>query len=83
MEHAQYFKIMNKQFLKMQKLAGLITESEYKKLIKKENIEDWGNEQDDYGRSEQDYKPKPSLADFDYDEEEYKKYMEEHFPEEL
>jgi len=33
MEHVQYSKIMNAQFLKMQKLAGLITESEYKKLL--------------------------------------------------
>ena len=73
---------MNKEFLKMQKLAGLITESKYKELIKKENMDDWGNEKDDYGRSEQDYRQKPSLADFDYNEEEYKKYMEEHFPEE-
>jgi len=83
MEHAQYFKTMNLQFLKMQKLAGLITESEYKKLIKKENIDDWGNEKDDYGRSEQDYKPKPSLADFDYDEEAYEEYMKKHFPGEV
>jgi hypothetical protein len=49
----------------------------------KENIDNWGNEKDDYGRSEQDYKPKPSLADFDYDKEAYKEYMEKHFPEEL
>jgi hypothetical protein len=48
----------------------------------KENIDDWGNEKDDYGRSEQDYRPKPSLADFDNNEEEYKKYMKKYFPEE-
>jgi hypothetical protein len=65
----------------MQKLAGLITESEYKKALD-ENIDNWGNEKDDYGKSEKDYKPKPSLADFDYDEEAYKEYMETHFPEE-
>jgi hypothetical protein len=33
MELVQYFKIMSQQFLKMQKLAGLITESEYKKAL--------------------------------------------------
>jgi len=40
MEHVQYFNIfinknntMNKQFLHMQKLAGLITESEYKTIL--------------------------------------------------
>jgi hypothetical protein len=45
-----------------------------------EGIDDWGDEKDDYGRSEKDYKPKPSLADFDYNEEEYKDYMETNFP---
>ena len=40
MELAQYFKTMNQQFLKMQKLAGLITESEYKKSLLPEIAED-------------------------------------------
>jgi hypothetical protein len=48
----------------------------------KENMDNWGNETDDRGGNEQDYKPKPSLADFDYNKEEYKKYMEKYFPEE-
>jgi len=55
---------------RMQRLAGLINE----------DIDNWGDEKDDYGRSERDYRPKPSLADFDYDEEEYRKYMEINFP---
>ena len=67
---------LNEQFIRMQKLAGIIPN------IIKENMDNWGNETDDYGRNERDYKPKPSLADFDYNKEEYKKYMEEHFPEE-
>jgi hypothetical protein len=45
-----------------------------------EDIDDWGDEKDDYGRSEKDYRPKPSLADFDNNEEEYKDYMEKNFP---
>jgi hypothetical protein len=67
---------LNEQFTRMQKLAGIIPNTI------KENMDNWGNETDDYGRNERDYKPKPSLADFDYNKEEYKKYMEEHFPEE-
>ena len=50
------------------------------KLLKEVDTSNWGNEEDDYGRSEKDYRPKPSLADFDYDEEAYKKYMEDNFP---
>ncbi len=72
---------MNKETLRMQMLAGIITEGQYKAKLN-ENIENWGNEEDDYGRNERDYKPKPSLADFDYDKEAYKKYMEENFPDE-
>ena len=68
--------ILNEQLTRMQKLAGIIPN------IIKENMDNWGNETDDYGRNERDYKPKPSLADFNYNKEEYKKYMEEHFPEE-
>ena len=70
---------MNKEFLRMQKLAGLITESQYKAKLN-ENIENWGDEKDDYGNSEKNYKTKPSLADFDYDREAYTAYMEENFP---
>jgi hypothetical protein len=70
---------MNKETLRMQMLAGIITEGQYKAKLN-ENMENWGNEIDDDGNSEKDYKPKPSLADFDYDEEAYKKYMEENFP---
>jgi hypothetical protein len=68
--------ILNEQLTRIRKLAGIIPN------IIKENMDNWGNETDDYGRNERDYKPKPSLADFDYNKEEYKKYMEEHFPEE-
>ena len=50
------------------------------KLLKEVDTSNWGDEKDDYGRSEKDYRPKPSLADFDYDEEAYKKYMEDNFP---
>ena len=55
-----------------QQLAGLL----------KEEIDtsNWGKETADDGTSEEDFKFKPSLADFDYDEEEYKKYMAQHFP---
>jgi len=67
---------LNEQFTRMQKLAGIIPN------IIKENMDNWGNETDDRGGNERDYKPKPSLADFNYNKEEYKKYMEEHFPEE-
>jgi hypothetical protein len=72
---------MNKETLRMQMLAGIITEGQYKDKLN-ENIENWGNEEDDYGNSEKNYRTKPSLADFDYDEEAYKKYMEENFPDE-
>ena len=50
------------------------------KLLKEVDTSNWGDEKDDYGRSEKDYRPKPSLADFDNDEEAYKKYMEDNFP---
>ena len=70
---------MNKETLRMQMLAGIITEGQYKAKLN-ENMDNWGNETDDYGRNERDYKPKPSLADFDYNKEEYKKHMEKHFP---
>jgi len=50
------------------------------KMLKEVDTSNWGNKEDDYGRSEKDYRPKPSLADFDYDEEAYKKYMEDNFP---
>ena len=70
---------MNKETLRMQMLAGIITEGQYKAKLN-ENIENWGNEIDDDGNSEENYRTKPSLADFDYDEEAYKKYMEENFP---
>ena len=46
----------------------------------KENMDNWGNETDDRGGNEQDYKSKPSLADFNYDKEAYKEYMEINFP---
>jgi len=70
---------MNKEILRMQMLAGIITEGQYKAKLN-ENMDNWGNETDDYGRNERDYKPKPSLADFDYNKEEYKKHMKEFFP---
>ena len=50
------------------------------KLLKEVDTSNWGNEEDDYGTSEKNYRPKPSLADFDYDEEAYKKYMKDNFP---
>ena len=50
------------------------------KLLKEVDTSNWGNEEDDSGTSEKDYRPKPSLADFDYDEEAYKKYMKDNFP---
>jgi hypothetical protein len=54
-------------------------------LLKEEMNEDidtsnWGNEKDEYGNSEKDFKFKPDLADFDYNEEDYKDYMEKNFP---
>ena len=70
---------MNKETLRMQMLAGIITEGQYKAKLN-ENMENWGNEKNDSGDSEENYRTKPSLADFDYDEEAYKKYMEEFFP---
>jgi hypothetical protein len=70
---------MNKETLRMQMLAGIITEGQYKAKLN-ENMDNWGNEPDDSGRNERDYKPKPSLADFNYNKEEYKKYMKEFFP---
>jgi hypothetical protein len=70
---------MNKETLRMQMLAGIITEGQYKAKLN-ENMENWGNEEDDYGNSEENYRTKPSLADFENDEEAYKKYMEENFP---
>ena len=70
---------MNKEFFRMQMLAGIITEGQYKAKLN-ENMEDWGSEKDDYGNSEENYRTKPSLADFENDEEAYKKYMEENFP---
>ena len=70
---------MNKETLRMQMLAGIITEGQYKAKLN-ENMEDWGSEKDDYGNSEENYRTKPSLADFENDEEAYKKYMEENFP---
>ena len=72
---------MNKEFFRMQMLAGIITEGQYKAKLN-ENMEDWGSEKDDYGNSEENYRTKPSLADFENDKEAYKKYMEENFPEE-
>jgi hypothetical protein len=72
---------MNKETLRMQMLAGIITEGQYKAKLN-ENMEDWGSEKDDSGNSEKNYRTKPSLADFDYDKEAYKKYMEENFPDE-
>ena len=70
---------MNKEILRMQMLAGIITEGQYKAKLN-ENMKDWGREEDDYGNSEENYRTKPSLADFENDEEAYKKYMEENFP---
>ena len=70
---------MNKETLRMQMLAGIITEGQYKAKLN-ENMKDWGSETDDYGNSEENYRTKPSLADFENDKEAYKKYMEENFP---
>jgi hypothetical protein len=72
---------MNKETLRMQMLAGIITEGQYKDKLN-ENMENWGNEEDDYGNSEENYRTKPSLADFGNDEEAYKKYMKINFPDE-
>ena len=40
----------------------------------------WGKETADDGTSEEDFKFKPDLADFDFDEEKYREYMAQHFP---
>ena len=70
---------MTQEQLRMQFLSGIITEGQYKAKLN-ENIDNWGSEEDDYGNSEENYRTKPSLADFENDEEAYKKYMEENFP---
>jgi hypothetical protein len=70
---------MNKETLRMQMLAGIITEGQYKAKLN-ENMEDWGRGKDDNGNSEEDYIQKPSLADFGYDKKAYTDYMEEKFP---
>jgi hypothetical protein len=46
---------------RIQQLAGII----------KEGMEDWGSEKDDYGNSEEDYSPEPTIEDFDGDQEAY------------
>ena len=72
---------MNKEQLRMQMLAGVITEGQYKAKLN-ENMEmNWGREKDDHGNSEENHTTKPSLADFN-NEEEYIAYMEEFFPKE-
>ena len=71
---------MNKEQLRMQMLAGVITEGQYKAKLN-ENIDKWGKEVDDRGNSEENHRTKPSLADFN-NEEEYIAYMEEFFPKE-
>ena len=72
---------MRKEILRMQMLAGIITEGQYKAKLN-ENIDNWGSEEDDHGNSEENYRTKPSLADFENNEKAYKDYMEENFPNE-
>lgn len=50
---------MNKEFLKMQKIAGLITESQFEQLVEsleQDIINFWGTLQDDAAQSEGEYK---------------------------